>query len=306
MNMDDSDESDGFSKWVMLVVALLILVAGSAASCTKVSTGTVGVVRHFGAVDGVPLQPGIHFTKPWPFVNVEEVNTQIGTTEGEALAASKDLQSVKTKVAIQWAILPSAAPQVIQGFGDEPRMEGAILIPAIQEVVKAVSARYTAEELITKRNEVKIGIESELDKFVQKTLLEKNAVGAIKLANVAVTNFEFSADFNASIEAKVKAEQDSLRAKNEMNTRVTQAEAKAKEVTLAAQADADSRKLSADATAYATDAESKARAAAITREAAALKSDPTLVQLRIAERWNGILPTYTGGGIPLLQFKEKP
>lgn len=297
------DDDKTLILWVKRAAVILVCLIGFFASCTKVSSGTVGVVRQFGAVDAAPLQPGIHFTKPWPLVSVEEMNTQIGTTEGEALAASKDLQSVKTKVAIQWAILPGAAPQVIQGFGDEAKLETAILTPAIQEVVKAVSARYTAEELITKRNEVKLGIESELDKFVQKTLLEKNAVGAIKLANVAVTNFEFSADFNNSIEAKVKAEQDSLRAKNEMNTRVTQAEAKAKEVTLAAQADADSKKLSADATAYATDAESKARAAAITREASALQSNPGLVQLRIAERWNGALPTYTGGGIPLLQFK---
>lgn len=298
-----SEDDEAIFKWIKRALFLLGSAGGFALSCSNVSTGTVGVVRHFGAVDGVPLQPGIHFTSPWPFASVEEVNTQIGNTKGDALAASKDLQSVKTEVAIQWAILPSAAPQVIAGFGDESKMEAAILLPAVQEVVKAVSARYTAEELITKRNEVKVAIEGELNAFVQKTLLEKNAVGAIKLANVAVTNFEFSADFNGSIEAKVKAEQDSLRAKNEMNTRVTQAEAKAKEVTLAAQADADSKKLSADATAYATDAESKARAAAITREAAALQSNPGLVQLRIAERWNGALPTYTGGGIPLLNLK---
>jgi regulator of protease activity HflC (stomatin/prohibitin superfamily) len=286
-------------KWAVFAV---LCALGFVASCSNVSSGTVGVLRHFGAVDPIPLQPGIHFTQPWPFASVEEVNTQIGATEGEALAASTDLQSVKTKVAIQWAILPSSAPQVIQGFGSEGKLETAILTPAIQEVVKAVSARYTAEELITKRNEVKLGIETELNSFVQKTLLEKNAVGAIKLANVAVTNFEFSADFNNSIEAKVKAEQDSLRAKNEMNTRVTQAEAKAKEVTLAAQAEADSKKLTADATAYQTDAESKARAAAITREAEALRANPGLVQLRIAEGWDGHLPTYTGGGIPLLQL----
>lgn len=290
-------------KWAKRAAFAVLCLLGFVASCSNVSSGAVGVVRHFGAVDVSPLQPGIHFTQPWPFASVEEVNTQIGTTEGEALAASKDLQSVKTKVAIQWAILPSTAPIVIQGFGDEARMEAAILAPAIQEVVKAVSARYTAEELITKRNEVKLGIEKELDLFVQKTLREKSAVGAIKLANVAVTNFEFSADFNASIEAKVKAEQDSLRAKNEMNTRVTQAEAKAREVTLAAEADASKTKLAADATAYQTDAESKARAAAITREAAALQSNPGLVALRIAERWDGKLPTYTGNSIPLLQLK---
>jgi regulator of protease activity HflC (stomatin/prohibitin superfamily) len=284
---------------VLFVLAVLAVVS----SCTSVSTGTVGVVRHFGAVDSVALNPGVHFIQPWPFSSVEEVNTQVGTTEAEALAASKDLQSVKTKVSIQWTILPSSAPQVINGFGDEHRMESAILTPAIQEVVKAVSARYTAEELITKRHEVKLGIEQELDAFVKKTLTEKSAVGAIKIANVAVTNFEFSKDFNDSIEAKVKAEQDSLRAENEKKTRVTQAEAKAQEVTLSAQADAKSKTLAADAQAYAIDAESKARAAAIQREGAALQSSPNVIQLRTAERWNGQLPTYTGSAIPLLQIK---
>lgn len=136
------DETKMIVKCATRGVALLLAVLGFCASCTSVAKGTVGVVQRFGAIDATPLQPGIHFTAPWPLVNVEEVNTQIGTTEGEALAASKDLQSVKTKVAIQWAILPSAAPQVIQGFGDEARMEGAILAPAIQEVVKAVSVLH--------------------------------------------------------------------------------------------------------------------------------------------------------------------
>jgi len=256
-----------------------------------------------GEVQPQALSEGTHMTRPWPFASVENINTQIDTTEGEALASSKDLQSVKTKVAIQWSILPVSAPQVVQGFGDEDKLESAILVPAIQEVVKAVSARYSAEELITKRHEVKLGVETELSAFVAKTLKEKGAVGAIHIANVAVTNFEFSADFNASIEAKVKAEQDSLRAENEKRTKITQAEASAAQVKLEAQAQAEKTKLAADATAYQTDAESKARAAAITREAAALQSNPNLVQLRVAERWNGQLPTYTGSTIPLLQMK---
>lgn len=286
---------------------LLIATAAAAAlmlllCSVYVSTGHAGVVRHLGAVQPSPLAEGVHWTRPWPLASVSDVKTQVGTSEGEAHAASKDLQAVTTKVAIQWSIAAESAPRVIQGFGDEDQLETAILVPAVQEVVKAVSARYTAEELITKRHQVKSEVELGLADFVNKTLSEKGAVGAIRIANVAVTDFQFSKDFNDSIEAKVKAEQDSLRAENEKRTKVTQAEAHASEVTLAAQADASSRKLAADATAYATDAESKARAAAITREAAALQDHPSLVQLRIAERWNGQLPTYTGGGIPLLQL----
>lgn len=108
----------------------------------------------------------------------------------------------------------------------------------------------------------------------------------------AVTNFDFSHEFNVSIESKVKAEQDALRAENEKRTKVTQAEAAAKEATLAA-----------DATAYKTEVESKARASAIERESKALEQSPNLIQLRIAERWDGKLPTYTGNSIPMLQLK---
>lgn len=289
-------------KMIKYVCASVVVLFFALASISRVSRGTVGVVQHFGAVDAVPLEPGIHLTRPWPFTDVVEEPTSIVMTEGEAHAASHDLQVVTTKVAVQWAVVSKFAPQILQNFG-VGQLDITVMQPAIQEVVKAVSAQYTAEELITKRNEVKTAIVVQLEAFVKQTLSGKNLVGAIKIANVAVTDFQFSKEFNDSIESKVKAEQDSLRAKNEMNTRVTQAEAKASEVTLAAEAAAKSTKLAADATAYQTDAESKARAAAITREANALQSNPGLVQLRIAERWDGKLPTYTGNSIPLLQLK---
>lgn len=300
--MDDTDTL--IVKWISRGVMALLCVLGFVASCSSVPTGNVGVVKHFGAVQPYTLGEGINFTRPWPFATVTEVTTQNNTTDTEASAASKDLQTVHTKVTIQWALSPATVPRFLQSFGDCDGCWVGLISPAVQEVVKATSARYTAEQLITQRAQVKTEIEIGLNEFIKQTLGARGVPGAIRIANVAVTNFDFSNEFNTSIEAKVKAEQDSLRAKNEMNTRVTQAEAKAKEVTLAAQADADSKKLSADATAYETDAESKARAAAITREAAALQSNPGLVQLRIAERWNGVLPTYTGGGIPLLQLSK--
>lgn len=284
----------------LVLVALIFLLVGS---CKRVSTGSVGVVKHFGAVQPNTLSEGMSWTRPWPFASVTEVSTQNSTTDTEASAASKDLQAVHTKVTIQWSLSPATAPRFLQAFGDCDGCWVALIRPAVQEVVKAVSARYTAEQLITHRAQVKNEIVTGLDEFIRQTLASRSVTGAIRIANVGVTDFDFSHEFNASIEAKVKAEQDSLRAENEKKTRVTQAEAKAREVTLAAEADAARTKLAADATAYQTDTESKARAAAITREAAALQANPGLVQLRIAERWNGALPTYTGNSIPLLQMK---
>jgi len=291
-------------KLIKIVIPFLLLFVLFVTSCTKVNTGNVGVITHFGAVQQGTLTSGIHFTRPWPFASVQQVNTQLGKTEDIALGSSHDLQKVTTKVAIQWLVSPSSAPSMVEGIGSLDNIEEEILKPAIQEVVKAVSSNYTAEELVTQRTAAKLAVEKQLAEFVHKSLSKKNAVGAIVIANVAITDFQFSKEFDDSIEAKVKAEQDSLRAENEKKTKITQAEAKAQEVQLAAQAEAGRIKLSADADAYAIEANSKARAAAILREAQALNSNASLVQLRIAERWDGKLPTYTGNTIPMLQLKQ--
>jgi regulator of protease activity HflC (stomatin/prohibitin superfamily) len=280
-------------KLITRAVIVLVVLIVSLNSYVTINTGTVGVVKHFGAVENQALSEGFHFVKPF-ITDIVVVPISMQTTEAEATAASKDLQGVHTKVTVQWAINAGSAPRMCQtfGYGDGVWTNG-IIAPALQEVVKAVSARYTAEQLITQRHEVKLGIEQGLLEFVKKTLAERGAVGAIRIVNVAITNFSFSKEFDQSIEAKVRAEQDSLRAKNEKEKRITEAEAAAKEATLAA-----------DALAYKTEVESKARSAAIERESKALESNPNLIQLRIAERWDGKLPHYTGSSIPLLQLKQ--
>lgn len=277
-------------KKTKTVLCCLALACLTGCGCETVDTGHVGVVTRFGAIQPGLLNEGFNWVSP--LNSVTEVNVQTGTTNTEAMAASKDLQTVHTKVGIQWAITAEKAACIIQKFGNyDGAWTNGIIEPAVQEVVKSISASYTAEELITKRPIVKKGIEDGLDVFIGKTLLARNCDGGIRIANVAVTNFEFSREFNASIEAKVKAEQDALRAENEKRTRITQAEATAKEQTLAA-----------DAIAYKTEVESKTRAAAIERESKALEANPNLIQLRIAERWNGALPMYTGNSIPMLQL----
>jgi regulator of protease activity HflC (stomatin/prohibitin superfamily) len=166
------------------------------------------------------------------------------------------------------------------------------------ESVKAITALYTAEQLITKRDEVKSKIQDQINSFLDETLSEKELNGLLIIANVAITDFDFSAEFNRAIEEKVRAEQDALKAKNEKLRRVTQAEAAAAERTLAA-----------DAAAYEIEVESRARADAIKREAEALAGNPQLIQLRIAEKWNGQLPRFSGGdSIPLISIDniDKP
>jgi len=273
-------------------LAFLIAIYLLVSSFVVVNAGHVGVVRTLGAVQPEPLPEGFHFKKP--FVDqVEEIDIRLRKVENKASAASRDLQVVSTQVAVQYSLNGGVAPLTYQKIGTRQVVESTLVAPAIMESVKAVTARYTAEELITKRAEVKVNIQQAITDFIDATLAQKEVIGAVSLANVAITDFDFSAEFNRAIEDKVRAEQEALKAINEKLRRVTQAEAAAAERTLAA-----------DAEAYQIEVASKARAAAIRREAEALKDNPALIQLRIAEKWNGQLPQVSGGGaIPFLNLE---
>ncbi len=256
-----------------------------------INAGHVGVVKTLGAVQPEPLQEGFHLKKPF-IDQVEEVDIRLRKAESQASAASKDLQVVSTRVAVQYSMSGPVMPLTYQKIGRREVVESTLVSPAILESVKAVTAQYTAEQLITKRAEVKIQIQSAIQAFIDATLAQKEVIGALSLANVAITDFDFSAEFNRAIEDKVRAEQEALKAKNEKLRRVTQAEAAAAERTLAA-----------DAEAYQIEVASKARADAIRLEAEALKDNPALIQLRIAEQWDGRLPQVSGGdAIPLLNL----
>jgi regulator of protease activity HflC (stomatin/prohibitin superfamily) len=255
-------------------------------SYTTVSAGHVGVIKEFGAVKKETFSEGFHFKRPWQ--TVIEVETRLRPLHIKAQAASKDLQTVTTEITVQYSPNAALVSDVYRSVGELARLEATIVAPAVQESLKSVTAQFTAEELITQRQKVKNDVESAIKTFIDTTLHEKGLTGAIDLANIAITDFNFSDEFNKAIEAKVKAEQEALKAKNEKTKRITEAEAHNAE-----------QKLSADAKAYATEVESKARAAAIQREAEALKTSPQVIQLRAIEKWNGTLPSYLGGGQPV-------
>jgi prohibitin 2 len=186
------------------------------------------------------------------------------------------------------------APQIYQKIGTLPKVAVSLVQPAIQECVKGVTAKFTAEELVTKREFVKQQIQEALVNFLNNTLREKDLLNSINIANLAITDFNFSEEFNRAIEAKVKAEQMALQAKNEKIMRVTQAEAGAEE-----------RKLAASAEAFSTEVQSKARADAIQRESEALQQSPQIIRLRAIEKWDGTLPRITGqSAVPFLNIEE--
>ena len=277
----------GFSALVALVLISLAL-----SSFFVVDAGYVGVVKRLGAVQPDYLPEGFHLKAPL-LDTVQEFDVRLSKAESDAGASSRDLQVVRTKVAVQYSMNAALMPQTLQRIGTRLVVERTLIDPAIMESVKAITALYTAEQLITKRDEVKNRIQAQINSFLNETLQEKELIGSLTIANIAITDFDFSAEFNRAIEEKVRAEQEALKAKNEKLKRVTQAEAAAAEKTLAA-----------DAMAYEIEVQSKARADAIEREAKALKDNPQLIQLRIAEKWNGVLPRFTGSeAIPLLSIE---
>ena len=273
-------------------IVVLVLLALALSSFVVVDAGYVGVVKRLGAVQPEFLPEGFHLKAPF-LDTVQKFDIRLSKAESDAGASSRDLQVVRTKIAVQYSMNAALMPQTLQRIGTRLVVESTLIDPAIMESVKAITALYTAEQLITKREEVKNRIQAQINSFLKETLSEKDLIGSLTIANIAITDFDFSADFNRSIEEKVRAEQEALKEKNEKLKRVTQAEAAAAEKTLAA-----------DAMAYQIEVQSKARADAIEREAKALKDNPQLIQLRIAEKWNGVLPRFTGSdAIPLLSIE---
>lgn len=284
------------SPYRILLPVLILLVGAFAilsAMSVVVESGNVGVVTTLGAVQPNALPEGFHLKKPF-LDQVHQIDIRLTASNAQATAASKDLQSVRTQVTMQYSLNGALAPLIFQRIGTLKKVSASLVEPAIQECVKGVTAKFTAEELVTKRELVKQQIQDALGGFFNATLREKGLDNAIVIANLAITDFDFSTEFNRAIEAKVKAEQMALQAKNEKIMRVTQAEASAEE-----------RKLSAGAEAFSTEIQSKARADAITREALALKQSPEIIQLRSIEKWDGMLPRISGGGVvPFLNVGE--
>lgn len=255
-----------------------------------VSAGHVAVVKRFGAVREGIYQPGLHWKVPF-LDSAEHVDVRLASVDAKADAASKDLQVVTVQVSVPYSLEPSMVPAMINTLGSRERFEKSILTNAIQESVKGATAGYSAEELITKRNESKAQIVRAITAFVNDTLNKKGLSGLAPIANVAISDFDFSREFNTAIESKVKMQQDAARAIVEKEKTITEAEGKAEQVKRAAEAEA-----------YRVKAEADSRAHAINTEGEALRKNPGLVQLRIAEKWDGVLPRFSGGQLPFLMM----
>lgn len=242
-----------------------------------IDPGESGVIVRLGAVQtDRNFEEGLHLKIP--FVdNVDRVNVQIKKFEAKEMdASSKDIQMVRTSCIVNYRIVASKAPMIRQQIGTDPAIvEATALQPALSETIKAVTARYNASELISKRAEVS----TEMKGLFQEKL-NSLVKGAFHISEFAITDFRFSGVFNDAIEAKVKATERAIQAENE----VRQATAEADKRIAKARGEAESVKIRADAEAH-----------AIKVRAEAFRQNPEILQMDIVSKWNGILPQFISG-----------
>lgn len=250
-------------------VAVAVLIVGFS-SITTVASGYRGVVLQLGAVKQTVFDEGFHFKLPF-IQNVQPIEVRVQKEESEQTAASKDLQMVTTKVAVNFSLEPNTVNKLYQEVGMD--YKSRVVEPAIAEALKAITAQYTAEELITKRPEVSAQ--------VKEMLANKLTKYYMKLEDINIKEFAFSEEFNKAIESKQTAEQNALKAerdleriKIEAEQQVTQAKAEAEALRLKKQE--------------------------VTTELIQLKQIE--VQEKALTKWDGRLPSVTGGATPFIDL----
>jgi prohibitin 2 len=264
----------GFVGKLIGTVVLAALLFSLLSPFTVIPAGHRGVVTTFGKVSEDVLDEGIHLIIP--VVNtVHKIDVRIQKGEGQGEAASKDLQTIHTTVALNYHLKPENVALTFQDIGGLREVEERIILPSTQEAVKAITARYTAEELVAKREEVRNQIKS--------FLVDRLGRHGILVDEFSVTNFDFSKSFNEAIEAKTTAEQLKLKAERDLQRIKVEAEQKVAQ----AQAEAEALRLQKQV---------------ITPELIKLREIEA--QRMAIEKWNGQLPSVTGGAVPFINVGQ--
>lgn len=267
---------------LLLVLAILFVAFQSAVS---VKTGHIGVKTRFGGVTSGSLPAGLHFRVPF-IEDIDQIEVREQKMEMSTTASSADLQTIQSSIAANFRPDPANAHLLFEEVGRE--YEQRILFPAVEETVKAVTAKYTAEELITRRTQVRDEME-----LMLKSRVEGNHITITKFN---IVNFEFSRSFNNAIEEKQTAEQEALRATNILRRMKVEADQKIE----TARGAAESVKLAAQAEAEAITMRAKAEAGAQKLLAEVINRD--VIRLRAIEKWDGTMPKVTGETVPFISI----
>lgn len=243
-------------KIVTVVVILLIAAIVVMNSFTTVKAGHSGVVTTFGKVSETVLSEGLHFKIPF-IQDIILIDNRVKKAEANCTAASKDLQTVSSTIAVNYKVLNSYSAKVYKNIGMD--YEAVIITPSIQECVKAVTAKFTAEELITNRQAI--------GDQMMDLLKDKISTYGIELQIFNITAFDFTDEYNAAIEAKQTAQQNALKAEQDLQRIKVEAEQKIAQ----AQAEAEAYRLKSE------------------------QITPEILISNYIEKWDGKLPTVVSG-----------
>lgn len=254
-------------KTVTAVIVVLVLLVLILNSFTTVSAGHSGVVTTFGEVSETVLAEGLHFKIPF-IQKIILIDNRVQKSEATCTAASKDLQTVSSTIAVNYKVLNSYSANVYKNIGMD--YESVIITPAIQECVKAVTAKFTAEELITKRQSI--------GDQMMELLKEKISTYGIEIQIFNITSFDFTDEYNAAIEAKQTAQQNALKAQQDLQRIKVEAE----QTIERAQAEAEAYRLKSE------------------------QLTPEILISNYIEKWDGKLPTVVSGdgGTMMIDISE--
>ncbi|RKD23790.1 HflC protein [Ammoniphilus oxalaticus] len=260
------------SKGIIGIVILGLVALLAFQSFTIIPAGHRGVVLQLGAVQPKVLDEGLHLIVPF-IQTVVPIEVRVQKTESDQISASRDLQTITTTIAVNYRLDSHNVNTLYQNVGLE--YPSRIVDPAIGEALKAVTAQYTAEELISKRSEVSAK--------VKEVLAAKLSVYNMNLNEINITEFKFSEDFNRAIEQKQIAEQQALKSKLDLERIKIEKE---QEITRA-QAQAEALRLQKQE---------------VTSELIKLREIEA--QIKAIEKWDGKLPNVTGGATPFIDVNN--
>lgn len=247
-------------KIVIACAAALVVLVVSFNCFTIVDAGHTGVVVTLGKVKEGVLQEGLHFKAPF-VQQIVKIDNRIVKLEVDTEAFSKDLQTVNTTLAINYRVDTSKSYSIYKNIG--ANYEQVLVVPAVNEVLKAITAQYTAEESVTNRALISDGLIAGLNEKLNNIGLYVNDVNII--------NFDFSDAFITAIEEKQVAQQQLLKAETEKQTAITNAEAEAETIRIKANAEAEANRTLAQSL------------------------NKLILEYQKIEKWNGELPMVTDG-----------
>ena len=254
-------------KIIIPVVAVLAVLIVALNSFVVVEAGHTGVVVTLGAVNEGVLQEGMHLKAPF-VQDVVKIDNRIRKLEVTTEAFSKDLQSVDTVLAINYRVDTSKSYSIYKNIGAD--YENVLVVPAVNEVLKAITATYTAEQSVTNRVLISEGLVTGLNDKL-------NAIG-LYVTDVNIINFDFSEVFINAIEEKQVAQQKLLKAETEKQTAITNAQAEAEATKIRAEGEAAANKTITES---------------LTQE---------IIENKKIEKWNGELPRVTGDSNTLVDL----